>query len=58
MLQETRVSESICAQCKRTDDPVTPENGVWVPDKNGISVPVHNACAAKWAMRNAEEGTK
>jgi hypothetical protein len=48
----------ICVECKNVNDPVTPENGVWVPDKDGISVPVHNACAARWAIRNAEVGTK
>jgi hypothetical protein len=45
----------ICVECKNENDPVAPENGVWVPDKNGISVPVHNACAAQWAIRNGED---
>jgi hypothetical protein len=44
----------ICVECKNENDPVTPGNGVWVPDKNGTSVPLHNRCAAQWAIRNAE----
>jgi hypothetical protein len=48
----------VCVECKDENDPVTPENGVWVPDKNGISVPVHNGCAAQQAIRSARTGTK
>ena len=46
----------VCVECNNTNDPVTPENGVWVPDKNGISVPVHKVCAAQQAIRVATQG--
>jgi len=46
----------VCVECNNTNDPVTPENGVWVPDRNGVSVPVHNACAAQQAIKVATQG--
>jgi len=44
----------VCVECKNMNDPVTPENGVWVPDKNGVSVPVHHGCAAQRAIKTAQ----
>lgn len=46
--------EPVCVECKNDKVRVTPENGVWVPDRSGISVPVHNGCAAQRAIRSAK----
>jgi hypothetical protein len=46
-------SDSICVECQKLDDPVTPENGVWIPDLDGRSVPVHNCCAALRTLKQA-----
>jgi hypothetical protein len=43
-----------CVQCQRLDDPVTPENGVWIPDLDAHSVPIHNRCVASW-MKEADQ---
>jgi hypothetical protein len=48
----------VCVECKNENDRVTPENGVWVPDRNGVSVPVHNGCAAQRAIRSAKADVK
>jgi len=50
----TVLKNPVCVECKNENDPVTLQNGVWVPDRNGIAMPVHNACAARWAIRSAE----
>ena len=44
-----------CVECQKQDDPVTPENGVWLPDANAKSVPLHRACAARWTLRQAND---
>ena len=48
----------VCVECKNENEPVTPENGVWIPDRNGNSVPVHNDCAAQRAIRSAKGDVK
>jgi hypothetical protein len=48
----------VCVECKNENDPVTPENGMWIPDRNGVSVPVHNGCAAQRAIRSAKADVK
>jgi hypothetical protein len=42
------MADSVCAQCNFPKDPVTPENGVSVPDVNGNVVMLHSACVAAW----------
>jgi hypothetical protein len=41
---------TICVECQDTGDPVTPENGVWLPGPDGDCVPVHNECGASWTL--------
>lgn len=48
----------VCVECKNENDPVTPENGMWIPDRNGVSMPVHTGCAAQRAIRSAQAGVK
>ena len=49
------MSDRICAECGRQDDPVTTENGVSVPNIMGNTVMVHNECIPDWVKRQARD---
>jgi len=48
------VSESICEECRKMDDPVTPENGVSVPDAQGRIVLIHSRCVNAWILKQSK----
>jgi len=47
----TEDAAPICVECENLEEPVTPENGVWVPGVDGESVPLHKQCVAAWTMK-------
>jgi hypothetical protein len=55
VLGDATVEGMVCAHCKNESDPVTPENGVSVPDGDGNSVVLHNRCAGEWILNESED---
>jgi hypothetical protein len=47
----TEDAGTICVECEDREEPVTPENGVWVPGVDGESVPLHRQCVAAWTLK-------
>ncbi len=48
------MGNQLCAYCKDECDPVTPENGVSIPDADGNVVLVHKRCAGEWVLTESE----
>jgi hypothetical protein len=43
----------LCAHCQAENSAVTPDNGVWTLDVNGVTVPVHSACIQNFLIRQS-----
>jgi hypothetical protein len=43
----------LCVHCQAENDAVTPDNGVWTPDVNGDTVPVHSACIQNFLIKQS-----
>jgi hypothetical protein len=51
------MAETLCPQCNLSDDPVTVENGVSVPDINGNIVMLHSKCVSPWLVQSGRATT-
>ena len=48
------MADLVCVEYKKTDDPVTPDNGVSVPDSQGRIVLLHNRCLNEWILEQSK----
>jgi len=48
------ILQSKCPQCNDTGNPVTPDNGVSVPDAAGTIVMLHKTCVPAWFAKQVK----